>query len=89
MVPLIALTFLLALALGYWLGGLLADKRPEEATLSIAQTTREAWEGSIRDWFRETLPVSWKQALPSLVVVQFLWRRCESVVSDYLSWRPS
>jgi spermidine synthase len=28
-------TFLLALALGYWLGGLLADRRPEEATLSI------------------------------------------------------
>jgi spermidine synthase len=28
-------TFLLALALGYWLGGRLADERPEEATLSI------------------------------------------------------
>ncbi|HYJ06637.1 MAG TPA: PD-(D/E)XK nuclease family protein [Chthoniobacterales bacterium] len=37
--------------------------------LHIAQTARDAWEGSIRDWFRETHTVSWKQPLPSLVVV--------------------
>src|SRR5205814_2200679 len=35
----------------------------------IAQSPRDAWEGAIRDWFRKTRAVSWKQALPSLVVV--------------------
>jgi len=40
-----------------------------KAKLCIADSPRDVWEGAIRDWFRETLPVSWKQALPSLVVV--------------------
>lgn len=35
-------TFLLALALGYWLGGRLADERPEEATLSIVLSVAAA-----------------------------------------------
>lgn len=30
---------------------------------------RDAWEGLIREWFQETLPVAWKLPLPSLVVV--------------------
>ena len=39
------------------------------ASLRIAQSPRDAWEGAIRDWFQKTLAVSWKQTLPSLVVV--------------------
>jgi len=39
------------------------------ASLRIAQSPRDAWEGAIRDWFQKTRVVSWKQALPSLVVV--------------------
>ena len=40
-----------------------------KATLCIAQSPREAWEGAVRDWFRKLAPASWKQALPSVVVV--------------------
>lgn len=39
------------------------------ASLRIAQSPRDAWEGAIRDWFQKTCAVSWKQTLPSLVVV--------------------
>lgn len=37
--------------------------------LCIAQSPRDAWHGAIRGWFQKTLPTSWKQTLPSLVVV--------------------
>lgn len=40
-----------------------------KAALCIADSPREAWDGAIRGWFQKTLPVSWKQARPSLVVV--------------------
>ncbi|HXM32678.1 MAG TPA: hypothetical protein VN921_03420, partial [Chthoniobacterales bacterium] len=40
-----------------------------KTALRIAQSPRDAWEGAIRGWFQETLPLAWKQALPSLVVV--------------------
>jgi hypothetical protein len=40
-----------------------------KATLRISSSSRDAWEGAIRGWFQETLPVSWKQPLPSLAVV--------------------
>ena len=39
------------------------------ASLRIAQSPPDAWEGAIRDWFQKALAVSWKQTLPSLVVV--------------------
>lgn len=37
--------------------------------LRIASSPRDAWDGVLRDWFREAAPVAWKRALPSLVVV--------------------
>ena len=40
-----------------------------KAKLCIADSPRDAWDGAIHGWFHKTLPVSWKQALPSLVVV--------------------
>jgi PD-(D/E)XK nuclease superfamily protein len=40
-----------------------------KATLRIASSPQEAWAGAIAPWFREVLPVSWKQKLPSVVVV--------------------
>ncbi len=40
-----------------------------KTALRIAPSSRDAWDGAIRSWFEETLPVSWKQTLPSLVVV--------------------
>jgi hypothetical protein len=40
-----------------------------KATLRIASSPREAWKGAIAPWFREVLPISWKQELPSVVVV--------------------
>jgi hypothetical protein len=40
-----------------------------KAALRIASSPREAWAGAIAPWFREVLPVSWKQELPSVVVV--------------------
>lgn len=46
-----------------------AQSARRKPALHIAPTAHDAWEGSIRDWFRRTLPVSWKQTLPSLVVV--------------------
>jgi PD-(D/E)XK nuclease superfamily len=41
----------------------------QKPTLRIASSPREAWEGAIAPWFREVLPNSWKQELPSVVVV--------------------
>lgn len=40
-----------------------------KATLCIADSPRDAWDGAIRGWFQETLPISWKLAQPTLVVV--------------------
>ncbi|MCA1659866.1 MAG: PD-(D/E)XK nuclease family protein [Verrucomicrobiaceae bacterium] len=40
-----------------------------KVSLCIAHSSRDAWEGAIRGWFQQTLPVSWKLDLPSLVVV--------------------
>ncbi|MDP9097874.1 MAG: PD-(D/E)XK nuclease family protein [Verrucomicrobiota bacterium] len=40
-----------------------------KAALRIASSPREAWDQAIAPWFREVLPVSWKQKLPSIVVV--------------------
>lgn len=40
-----------------------------KAALCIADSPRDAWEGVIRAWFQKTAPVSWKSALPSVVVV--------------------
>jgi hypothetical protein len=40
-----------------------------KAALGIADSPRDAWDGAIRGWFHETLPLSWKQTLPSVVVV--------------------
>src|ERR1051326_6419197 len=37
--------------------------------LQIASSPHEAWHGAIMPWFREVLPNSWKENLPSLVVV--------------------
>jgi RecB family exonuclease len=41
----------------------------QKPTLRIASSPQEAWAGAIAPWFREVLPASWKQKLPSLVVV--------------------
>ncbi|HEX8897767.1 MAG TPA: hypothetical protein VF751_03645, partial [Chthoniobacterales bacterium] len=41
----------------------------QKATLRITATPQEAWEGAIRPWFQEVLPRSWKQELPSIIVV--------------------
>src|SRR6266403_3675334 len=41
----------------------------QKPTLRIASSPPEAWEGAIAPWFREVLPVSWKQELPSVVAV--------------------
>lgn len=41
----------------------------QHVALQIASSPREAWEGVIEPWFRDVLPVSWKQELPSVVVV--------------------
>ena len=41
----------------------------QKPTLRIASSPQEAWAGAIAPWFREVLPVSWKQELPSVVVV--------------------
>jgi hypothetical protein len=41
----------------------------QKAALRIASSPREAWEGAIAPWFREVVPVSWKQKLSSAVVV--------------------
>jgi PD-(D/E)XK nuclease superfamily protein len=41
----------------------------QKPTLRIASSPQEAWAGVIAPWFREVLPVSWKQKLPSVVVV--------------------
>jgi hypothetical protein len=39
------------------------------ASLRIAPSPTDAWDGALRDWFQKTIAVSWKQTLPSLVVV--------------------
>jgi hypothetical protein len=41
----------------------------QKPTLRIASSPQEAWAGAIAPWFREVLPISWKQKLPSAVVV--------------------
>ena len=41
----------------------------EKAALRIASSPREAWDGVIQPWFHEVLPNSWKEELPSVVVV--------------------
>ena len=39
------------------------------SALRIASSPREAWDGAIEPWFHEVLPTSWKEDLPSIVVV--------------------
>ena len=46
-----------------------ATRARGKTTLRIASSSREAWDGAIAPWFHEVLPVSWKQELPSVVVV--------------------
>ena len=41
----------------------------QKAALRIASSPREAWTGAIGPWFRQVLPLAWKQDLPSVVVV--------------------
>ncbi|MEY2519407.1 MAG: hypothetical protein QOF24_1166 [Verrucomicrobiota bacterium] len=41
----------------------------QKPALRIAQSPREAWDGAIRGWFVKTIALSWRQSLPSLVVV--------------------
>jgi PD-(D/E)XK nuclease superfamily len=41
----------------------------QHVALQIASSPREAWDGVIEPWFRAVVPVSWKQELPSGVVV--------------------
>jgi hypothetical protein len=46
-----------------------STSRRAKTALFIAASPRDAWDGAVHDWFRQTGPVSWKQALPSVVVV--------------------
>lgn len=41
----------------------------QKAALRIASSPREAWAGAIAPWFHEVVPNSWKEKLPSVVVV--------------------
>ncbi len=43
--------------------------KKSRTTLLIAPSPREAWEDAILPWFERVVPESWKQELPSLVVV--------------------
>ena len=43
--------------------------RTNSTKLWIASSPREAWTAAIAPWFREVLPIAWRQDLPSVVVV--------------------
>ena len=43
--------------------------RTNRTQLWIASSPREAWDGAIWPWFQETLPLSWKEENPTVVVV--------------------
>ncbi|MFN2621689.1 MAG: PD-(D/E)XK nuclease family protein [Chthoniobacterales bacterium] len=41
----------------------------QKVALRIASSPQEAWSGAIGPWFRQVLPNSWKQELPTIVLV--------------------